>query len=124
MGLEGIAKVAIAVYKVGFEESDVPQGDISVCTYGPCGGILLGFGRNSPSRLYVLLHGSSLWYNIVKGKGLSFGPVDKYGYVKNHKKTVKNGQARTRETEEHKRSQRFKAKAKKSQLPAIYGSIK
>ncbi|GJX79067.1 hypothetical protein Tco_0327216, partial [Tanacetum coccineum] len=27
----------------------------------------------------------------------------KYGYIKNHKKTVKNGQARTRESEEYKR---------------------
>ncbi|GJR59589.1 hypothetical protein Tco_1501751 [Tanacetum coccineum] len=27
---------------------------------------------------------------------------DKYGYIKNHKKTVKNGQARTRESEEYK----------------------
>ncbi|GJW84215.1 retrovirus-related pol polyprotein from transposon TNT 1-94 [Tanacetum coccineum] len=34
---------------------------------------------------------------------------------KYHKKTVKNGQTRTRESEEHKRSQGFKAKAKKSQ---------
>ncbi|GKE13232.1 hypothetical protein Tco_1416783, partial [Tanacetum coccineum] len=41
---------------------------------------------------------------------------DKYGYIKNHKKTVKNGQTRTREMEEHKKSQRFKAKAKESQL--------
>ncbi|GJR52313.1 putative reverse transcriptase domain-containing protein [Tanacetum coccineum] len=31
---------------------------------------------------------------IVCGKKL----VDKYGYIKNHKKTVKNGQARTRES--------------------------
>ncbi|GJY25618.1 hypothetical protein Tco_0400344, partial [Tanacetum coccineum] len=30
-----------------------------------------------------------------------------YGYIKNHKKTVKNGQARTRESEE------YKAKARK-----------
>ncbi|GJR68847.1 hypothetical protein Tco_0014912 [Tanacetum coccineum] len=27
----------------------------------------------------------------------------RYGYIKNHKKTVKNGQARTRESEEYKR---------------------
>ncbi|GJS35783.1 hypothetical protein Tco_0534165 [Tanacetum coccineum] len=27
---------------------------------------------------------------------------DQYGYIKNHKKTVKNGQARTRESEEYK----------------------
>ncbi|GKF79420.1 hypothetical protein Tco_0234988, partial [Tanacetum coccineum] len=26
-----------------------------------------------------------------------------YGYIKNHKKTVKNGQARTRESEEYKK---------------------
>ncbi|GJW81316.1 hypothetical protein Tco_0145291, partial [Tanacetum coccineum] len=37
-----------------------------------------------------------------------------YGYIKNHKKTVKNGQTRTWETEEHKRSWEFKAKVKKS----------
>ncbi|GJS57941.1 hypothetical protein Tco_0652725 [Tanacetum coccineum] len=33
--------------------------------------------------------------------------------TKNHKKTVKNGQAQTRESEEHKRSQRCKAKSLK-----------
>ncbi|GJZ43054.1 reverse transcriptase domain-containing protein [Tanacetum coccineum] len=38
-----------------------------------------------------------------------------YGYIKNHKKTVKNRQTRTRETEEHAERQGFKAKAKKSQ---------
>ncbi|GJS34474.1 reverse transcriptase domain-containing protein [Tanacetum coccineum] len=35
----------------------------------------------------------------------------KYGYIKNHKKTVKNGQARTRESEEYKRV--IKAEARK-----------
>ncbi|GKD59608.1 hypothetical protein Tco_1297117 [Tanacetum coccineum] len=39
-----------------------------------------------------------------------------YRYIKNHKKTAKKGQTRTRETEEHKRSQRFKTKARKSQV--------
>ncbi|GKA61614.1 hypothetical protein Tco_0761133 [Tanacetum coccineum] len=34
---------------------------------------------------------------------------DKYGYIKNHKKTTKNGQARTRESEE------YKAEARKAQ---------
>ncbi|GJT80965.1 hypothetical protein Tco_1055307 [Tanacetum coccineum] len=29
--------------------------------------------------------------------------IDRYGYIKNHKKTVKNGQARTRESEEYKK---------------------
>ncbi|GKC54072.1 transposon ty3-I gag-pol polyprotein, partial [Tanacetum coccineum] len=42
-------------------------------------------------------------------------PNDRNGYIKNHKKTAKNRQTRTRETEEHKRSQRCKAKARKSQ---------
>ncbi|GJT51305.1 hypothetical protein Tco_0977462, partial [Tanacetum coccineum] len=36
--------------------------------------------------------------------------ADKYGYIKNHKKTVKNGQARTRE---RKSMQEFKAEARK-----------
>ncbi|GKD78738.1 hypothetical protein Tco_1341359 [Tanacetum coccineum] len=44
----------------------------------------------------------------------------RYGYIKNHKKTVKNGQARTRESEEYKAEAR-KAKpqsksAKKNQI--------
>ncbi|GJZ96995.1 hypothetical protein Tco_0669329 [Tanacetum coccineum] len=43
-----------------------------------------------------------------------FYNLDQYGYIKNHKKTVKNGQTRTRESEEYKRSQGFKAKAKKT----------
>ncbi|GKE94509.1 hypothetical protein Tco_1579364 [Tanacetum coccineum] len=37
---------------------------------------------------------------------------DKYGYIKNHKKTVKNGQARTRE---RKSAQKPEAKPRKSQ---------
>ncbi|GJY40877.1 hypothetical protein Tco_0428147 [Tanacetum coccineum] len=40
---------------------------------------------------------------------------DRYKYIKNHKKTVKNGQTWTRESEEYKRSHKFKAKARKSQ---------
>ncbi|GJT35606.1 nucleotide-binding alpha-beta plait domain-containing protein [Tanacetum coccineum] len=38
-----------------------------------------------------------------------------YGYIRNHKKTIKNKQTRTRESEERKRSQGLKAKANKSQ---------
>ncbi|GJU96994.1 hypothetical protein Tco_1326265 [Tanacetum coccineum] len=57
-----------------------------------------------------------------KGKGL-----DKYGYIKNHKKTIKNKQARTRE---RKSAQKPEAKARKSQIysqlqelvAAIFGS--
>ncbi|GKC29500.1 hypothetical protein Tco_1036794, partial [Tanacetum coccineum] len=41
-----------------------------------------------------------------------------YGYIKNHKKTVKNGQARTREW---KSEQKPEAKPKKSQPPVNLG---
>ncbi|GKD10934.1 hypothetical protein Tco_1190619, partial [Tanacetum coccineum] len=44
--------------------------------------------------------------------------TDKTKIQENHQK---NGQTRTRGTEEHKRSQGFKAKAKKSQLSVNYG---
>ncbi|GKA91328.1 hypothetical protein Tco_0813198 [Tanacetum coccineum] len=39
--------------------------------------------------------------------------ADKYGYIKNHMKTVKNGQART---QERKSEQKPEAKARKSQI--------
>ncbi|GJR41841.1 hypothetical protein Tco_1309944 [Tanacetum coccineum] len=55
--------------------------------------------------------------NSKKKREESAVEFHRYGYIKNHMKTVKNGQTRTRETEEHKRSQRFKAKARKSQPP-------
>ncbi|GKD86012.1 hypothetical protein Tco_1357166 [Tanacetum coccineum] len=47
--------------------------------------------------------------------------VDRYGQDKNHKKTVKNGQTRTRGMEEHKRSREIKPKSK---LLVNYGSTK
>ncbi|GJV24038.1 hypothetical protein Tco_1376733 [Tanacetum coccineum] len=39
---------------------------------------------------------------------------DKYGYIKNHKKTVKNGQARTRESEEYKKKPKNQSRSQKS----------
>ncbi|GJV54611.1 reverse transcriptase domain-containing protein [Tanacetum coccineum] len=51
---------------------------------------------------------------------------DWYGYIKDHKKTVKNRQARTRESEEYKRSQRFKAEARKvkpQSNPVKHGAV-
>ncbi|GJZ07837.1 retrovirus-related pol polyprotein from transposon TNT 1-94 [Tanacetum coccineum] len=39
------------------------------------------------------------------------GNFDLYGYIKNHKKTVKNGQSRTQETEEYKRAKDLKPKS-------------
>ncbi|GJV48505.1 reverse transcriptase domain-containing protein [Tanacetum coccineum] len=38
-----------------------------------------------------------------------------YGYIKNHKKTVKNGQARTRESEEYKKKPKKQSRSQKSQ---------
>ncbi|GKC87513.1 hypothetical protein Tco_1148162, partial [Tanacetum coccineum] len=38
-----------------------------------------------------------------------------YGYIKNHKKTVKSGQARTRESEEYKRVIKSRKQSQKSQ---------
>ncbi|GJS25395.1 reverse transcriptase domain-containing protein [Tanacetum coccineum] len=38
-----------------------------------------------------------------------------YGYIKNHKKTVKNGQARTRESEEYKKKSKNQSRSQKSQ---------
>ncbi|GJY35193.1 hypothetical protein Tco_0420571 [Tanacetum coccineum] len=42
-------------------------------------------------------------------------PYRKYGYIKNHKKTVKNGQARTRESEEYKKKPKNQSRSQKSQ---------
>ncbi|GJX16366.1 hypothetical protein Tco_0217198 [Tanacetum coccineum] len=38
-----------------------------------------------------------------------------YGYIKNHKKTVKNGQVRTRESEEYKKKPKNQSRSQKSQ---------
>ncbi|GJR14684.1 hypothetical protein Tco_0797336, partial [Tanacetum coccineum] len=38
-----------------------------------------------------------------------------YGYIKNHKKTVKNGQARTRESEEYKKKPKIQSRSQKCQ---------
>ncbi|GKC90268.1 hypothetical protein Tco_1150917, partial [Tanacetum coccineum] len=41
--------------------------------------------------------------------------TDKYGEVKNRKKTVKNGQAQTRESEEFKKKPKNQSRSQKSQ---------
>ncbi|GJR93403.1 integrase, catalytic region, zinc finger, CCHC-type containing protein [Tanacetum coccineum] len=43
------------------------------------------------------------------------GVTSWYGYIKNHKKTVKNGQAQTRESEEYKKKPRIQNRSQKSQ---------
>ncbi|GKF27983.1 retrovirus-related pol polyprotein from transposon TNT 1-94, partial [Tanacetum coccineum] len=47
--------------------------------------------------------------------GLKQAPKAWYGYIKNHKKRVKNGQARTRESEENTRISRVQSRSPKSQ---------
>ncbi|GJT46345.1 hypothetical protein Tco_0955060 [Tanacetum coccineum] len=46
----------------------------------------------------------SIWKKAASSRNLG------YGYIKNHKKTVKNGQTRTREMEEYKRAKDSKPK--------------
>ncbi|GKB73469.1 hypothetical protein Tco_0934881 [Tanacetum coccineum] len=55
-------------------------------------------------------------YMLKKFEYVDPKEISKYGYIKNHKKIVKNGQTQTRETEEHKRSQGFKRSQEKSTL--------
>ncbi|GJV59164.1 reverse transcriptase domain-containing protein [Tanacetum coccineum] len=48
----------------------------------------------------------------------------RYGYIKNHKKTVKNEQARTRESEEYKKKPKNQSRSQKSQASGQMGQIK
>ncbi|GJZ84381.1 hypothetical protein Tco_0649720, partial [Tanacetum coccineum] len=50
----------------------------------------------------------------------SASKIFRYGYIRNHKKTVKNGQARTRE---RKSEQKPEAKARRSQIYSQLQSI-
>ncbi|GJT88738.1 hypothetical protein Tco_1070455 [Tanacetum coccineum] len=52
----------------------------------------------------------SLWLFVLNPK-----VTKRYGYIKNHKKTVKNGQARTRESEEYKKKPKNQSRSQKSQ---------
>ncbi|GJX66812.1 hypothetical protein Tco_0301155 [Tanacetum coccineum] len=62
----------------------------------------------------------------MAGNGRLRSLLGGYGYIKNHKKTVKNGQARIRESEEYKkkpkkqsRNQKGQASVKSSQRRSI-----
>ncbi|GKD03411.1 hypothetical protein Tco_1178385 [Tanacetum coccineum] len=53
-----------------------------------------------------------------KGNATSFREIiqeGRYGYIKNYKNTVKNGQARTRESEEYKKKPKIQSRSQKSQ---------
>ncbi|GJS70865.1 hypothetical protein Tco_0703706, partial [Tanacetum coccineum] len=49
--------------------------------------------------------------------------TDKYGYIRNHKKTVKNGQERTRESEEYKKKPKSQSRSQKSQASGEISQI-
>ncbi|GJZ03562.1 hypothetical protein Tco_0536837 [Tanacetum coccineum] len=74
------------------------------------------------------LHQLDTFYNALNSNdqdslNSAAGGNDKYGYIKNHKKTVKNGQTQTRESEEYKRSQRFKASVKERRIREMSQSL-
>ncbi|GJW11704.1 putative reverse transcriptase domain-containing protein [Tanacetum coccineum] len=51
-------------------------------------------------------------------KSAHFPPMretDKYGYIRNHMKTIKNGQARTRDSEEYKKKPKNQSRSQKNQ---------
>ncbi|GKC21704.1 hypothetical protein Tco_1023854 [Tanacetum coccineum] len=48
----------------------------------------------------------------------------KYGYIRNHKKIVKNGQARTRESEEYKKKPKNQSRSQKSRASVKSWSTK
>ncbi|GJX07492.1 hypothetical protein Tco_0195424 [Tanacetum coccineum] len=56
--------------------------------------------------------------------GISWSRDDKNGYTKNHKKTVKNEQARTRESEEYKKKPKNQSRSQKSQASVKSWSTK
>ncbi|GJZ19334.1 hypothetical protein Tco_0555924 [Tanacetum coccineum] len=49
--------------------------------------------------------------------------TDKYRYIRNHKKTVKNGQARIRESEEYKKKPKIQSRSQKCQALSQNGQI-
>ncbi|GJR06274.1 hypothetical protein Tco_0529258 [Tanacetum coccineum] len=59
----------------------------------------------------------------LSGKGKSNRSMTGTGYIKNHKKTIKNKQARTRESEEYKKKPKNQSKARKSQTLSQSGQI-
>ncbi|GJX91178.1 hypothetical protein Tco_0344504 [Tanacetum coccineum] len=97
--------------------------------------VISGFAKVVPGGL-TMVKAVRAWANVMDcrvyeasgngswcgGKGMLGGGrrtklltymLDKYGYMKSHKKTVKNGQART---QERKSEQKPEAKARKSQI--------
>ncbi|GJS55442.1 hypothetical protein Tco_0628804 [Tanacetum coccineum] len=62
---------------------------------------------------------------LIRSQNFVFDPVIvRYGYIKNYKKTIKNGQARTENQKSIKRKPRFKAGSQKKSKPQAYGILK
>ncbi|GJR94632.1 reverse transcriptase domain-containing protein [Tanacetum coccineum] len=98
------------------QRDEMPQNAIQVCEIFDVWGIdFMGPFPSSRGNKYILVAVDYLskW---VEAKALPTNDarvVVKYGYIRNHKKTIKNKQARTRE---RKSEQKPEAKARKSQI--------
>ncbi|GKA67060.1 hypothetical protein Tco_0766868, partial [Tanacetum coccineum] len=77
------------------------------------------FDWNVKSLKKLFLNKLNVPENLNQGRGnlnnLSYLRLPRYGYIKNHKKTVKNEQARTRESEEYKKKPKNQSRSQKSQ---------
>ncbi|GKC22885.1 retrovirus-related pol polyprotein from transposon TNT 1-94, partial [Tanacetum coccineum] len=75
----------------------------------------------STTRCLELLHMDLFGSSVVPSYGgnrytlVIVDDYSRYGYIKNHKKTVKNEQARTRESEEYKKKPKNQSRSQKSQ---------
>ncbi|GKD84274.1 hypothetical protein Tco_1351113 [Tanacetum coccineum] len=83
-------------------KSYFPRGDIESAQYGELG--------NDVAHIQ-LVHLKDRWVWTLSCNG-EFSV--KYGSVKNHKKTIKNGQARTRESEEYKKKPKIQSRSQKN----------
>ncbi|GKD17066.1 reverse transcriptase domain-containing protein [Tanacetum coccineum] len=84
----------------------------------------LGLEALTPTRMTLELANRSITHPmgiaedvVVRVDGFTFLAALWYRYMKNHKKTVKNGQARARESEENKKKPKNQSRSQKSQAP-------
>ncbi|GKF11623.1 hypothetical protein Tco_0049549 [Tanacetum coccineum] len=90
---------------------------VTLGSFSTTGGKIGGPSYEAPLRMVIALPSFLGFGMVLLGNELELEAW--YGYVKNHKKIVKNRQARTRE---RKSVQKPEAKARKSQSSVNYGS--
>ncbi|GKF11280.1 hypothetical protein Tco_0049206 [Tanacetum coccineum] len=115
------------------EEQQVVPGSISMLCYtkdeamrNPKLGFILSRGTTTfewQSIMFLLALGFDCSWKFRSKKAqqdvsleVDWKPIDKNGYIRNHKKTIKNGQARTRESEEYKKKPKNQSRSQKSQI--------